>query len=337
LLSKYGAFVCRTTILSSMQTTEKHDPKLAELLILDELFDLTLYKELNALTRGKYTALFDQLIPIETKHVHAWQTFFGNRIERLDVSRRIKLFVLVSVCRIFGESAMHLILEAIEVRGVRKYVRIWKEYQHTTLGDAVHEILEDELRHEDMLVAGVIDQQISPQSIQSIFLGFNDGLTEMLGAVAGFFAAFQSIAPILIASLTVTAAGAFSMAAGAYVGASSSNEIEATENGKREFLHQRQHTDTVVHPLQAAFLVGFSYLLGALIPLLPVFAGARSIFISIIVGICFVILVSTILSFLSGMNILRRIATNIFIIALAVLVTYLIGTVVKILFGISVT
>jgi hypothetical protein len=49
-----------------------------------------------------------------------------------------------------------------------------------------------------------------------------------------------------------------------------------------------------------------------------------------------VIVVSTILSFLSGMDVQRRITLNLVIIAIAVTVTYAIGLLAKQLWGISV-
>jgi vacuolar iron transporter family protein len=49
-----------------------------------------------------------------------------------------------------------------------------------------------------------------------------------------------------------------------------------------------------------------------------------------------VVLVSTILSFLSGMDIKRRIALNLIIITVAVTVSYTIGLAAKLLWGITV-
>lgn len=45
--------------------------------------------------------------------------------------------------------AIHLVLEAIEIHGVRKYLTLWEAYQRDPLGAAVREVLEDEFRHED--------------------------------------------------------------------------------------------------------------------------------------------------------------------------------------------
>ena len=43
-------------------------PKLAKQLVLDELFDLSLYQSLRNVAGGELQAILDQLIPIESRH-----------------------------------------------------------------------------------------------------------------------------------------------------------------------------------------------------------------------------------------------------------------------------
>ena len=70
----------------------------------------------------------------------------------LDLGRRIKLRVLLAACRLFGNGAIHLVLEAIEVHGVRKYLDVWSRYRDGPLAEALREILVDEFKHEDLVV-----------------------------------------------------------------------------------------------------------------------------------------------------------------------------------------
>jgi vacuolar iron transporter family protein len=88
--------------------------------------------------------VLDELIQVETRHVAFWQEFFDlKELVALDSGRRLKLVMLAGVCRIFGNAAIHVVLEAIEVHGVRKYLRIWERYRDGPLGGAVRGILED--------------------------------------------------------------------------------------------------------------------------------------------------------------------------------------------------
>jgi VIT1/CCC1 family predicted Fe2+/Mn2+ transporter len=200
----------------------------------------------------------------------------------------------------------------------------------------VREVLEDEFRHEDTVVTGHEACALSPERIRNIFLGLNDGLVEILGAVSGFFGAFGDAVTVLIAGSTVAVAGALSMAAGAYVASSSEAEVRQTEAGRRRFLGEPSAgAESVESPFAGAAVVGISYLAGALIPVLPVLAGARSALPSVLTAGAMIILVSTILAFLSGMNVRRRIATNVVIIAAAVGVTYALGLLTMRLWGIA--
>jgi predicted membrane protein (TIGR00267 family) len=314
------------------------EARLARTLVLDELFDLALYRQLRTIAGAQMRSVLDQLIPIETRHAAFWQDFFGLEIRRLDLWRALKLRLIMLVCRLFGDRAILLVLEAIEIYGVRKYLTLWEAHRQEPLGKAVHTILEDELRHEDQVVSASGDRRVDPESIRNLFLGFNDGLVEILGAVAGFFAAFTDAASILVASSTVAVAGAFSMSAGAYVASSSEHEMTRLDQERRAFLGEgSEGAGPVARPLRAALLVGVSYLLGAIVPVLPVALGARSIAVPIVTGALVTVVVSAILAFLSGMRLGRRLTTNVAILGAAVAVTYLIGLAAKAIWGISVS
>jgi len=82
--------------------------------------------------------------------------------------------------------------------------------------------------------------------------------------------------------------------------------------------------------------VGGSYIAGAMVPVLPVLFGAKDALPSLLTAGSMIILVSMVLAFLSGMDIKKRILTNLVIIACAVAITYAIGIVAKTLWGVSV-
>ncbi len=313
------------------------DHALAKKLILDELFDLSLYTALRDVTTGDLQKMLDELILIEKTHFAFWQEFFQLTIPSLDLGRRVKLRVLTLACRLFGASAVHLVLEAIEVYGVRKYLSLWGASKAAPLGDAVRKILEDELQHEDTVVTGLTRRKINPERIRNIFFGLNDGLVEILGAVSGFFAAFGNGATVLLAASTTAVAGSLSMAAGAYVASSSEQEVARTERGKRRFLGEDTGPEeTRESPLGSALLIGVSYFAGALVPVFPVLFGATSAVASVVAAGGLILVVSLVLAFLSGMEIKRRVVTNLVIIAAAVGITYAIGLLTKALWGISV-
>jgi vacuolar iron transporter family protein len=311
--------------------------RLARQLVLDEILDLSLYRSLRKVARGRLLGVLDELIQIEARHVAFWQGFFDlKHLVRLDLGRRLKLFVLIGTCRLFGTAAIHIVLEAIEVHGVRKYLRVWNRYRDTPLGAAVREVLEDEFKHEDMVVTGAAEHRINPDTVRNVFLGLNDGLVEILGAVSGFFAAFGKSLAVLAGGFTVAVAGALSMAAGAYIAAGSEAEVRATEEERQLFLGETVVRRAAEGPLASALVVGVGYFAGALVPVLPVLFGATGMLPTVLTAGTIIVAVSTIVAFISGMDVRRRIVLNLIITGLAVVVTYSIGLLAKALWGIAV-
>ncbi len=314
-----------------------HDQRLARTLILDELFDLSLYKALRQITKQDTQKVLDELILVETQHLAFWQKFFDSKLATLDLGRRLKLRFILLTCRLFGATAVHLALEAIEVYGVRKYLSLWKSYKGQPLGHALEGILLDEFKHEDTLVTQLTERKINPEKIRNIFLGLNDGLVEILGAVSGFFGAFGDAATVLIAASTTAVAGSLSMAAGAFAALNSEKEVKATEFDKKQFLGEEAGSSEMEEqPLASALFVGGAYIVGAMVPVLPVLFGAKDALASLLTAGSMIVLISTLLAFLSGMDIKRRILMNLVIITIAVGITYAIGTAARTLWGVSV-
>jgi len=313
------------------------DARLGRRLVLDEIFDLSLYRALHAIAPGDLRRVLEALIPVETRHVAFWQKFFGlEHVTRLDLGRRLRLAVIAGVCRIFGATAIHIVLEAIEVHGVKKYLDVWKRYGDGPLGAAVREVLEDEFKHEDEVVSGEAERRINPEKVRNVFLGLNDGLVEILGAVSGFFAAFNSSVAVITAGFTVGVAGALSMAAGAYIGAGSEAELRDTEDARKRFLGETVTSEVAESPLASAAVVGIGYFIGAVVPVLPVVFGARTVWPTVLTGGTMIVLVSAIVAFISGMDVRRRILLNVVITGLAVVVTYTLGLLTKRLLGVAI-
>src|SRR5215813_4885750 len=320
-----------------VRTANGSDPRLARRLVLDEIFDLSLYRALLPVAPASLRGTLEALIADEARHVAFWQHFFGlEHVTRLDVGRRLRLALIIAACRLFGASAIHVVLEAIEVHGVKKYLDVWQRYGEGPLPAAVREILEDEFKHEDAIVTGEEDRRINPERVRNVFLGLNDGLVEILGAVSGFFAAFSSTAAVVTAGFTVGVAGSLSMAAGAYIGAGSEAELREIEDGRRRFMGEAVTSGAPESPFVAAAVVGLGYLVGAVVPVMPVLFGARSIWPTVLTDGAMIVVVSTIVAFISGMNVRRRIALNVVITGLAVIVTYVLGLVTKRLLGVQV-
>jgi vacuolar iron transporter family protein len=313
------------------------DLRLAKTLILDELFDLSLYRKLQSISNPELQKILAELIPVEVGHFAFWQHFFKLKIPSLNTGLKIKRFFVFCACRLFGAPAMDLVLEAIEVYGVRKYLDVWKRYKDEPLGEAVKGVLEDEFKHEDVLVTRLKDRIINPDRVRNIFLGMNDGMVEILGAVSGFFASLGQNSLVLVAGLTTAVAGGLSMAAGTYAAMSSENEVRQTQEEKSRFLGESKGPGLRVESAtRSAAVVGISYFVGSSFPLFPVLLGAQTPLPSILTGGSMILLVSVTLAFLSGMAVKKRALTNFVLITIAVGISYTIGFLVRRLLGIQV-
>jgi len=113
--------------------------------------------------------------------------------------------------------------------------------------------------------------------------------------------------------------------------------VRATEIGRRRFVGETVPAEDVGDsPLGSALVIGASYFAGSLVPVLPMLFGATTALPSLLVAGSLIVLVSMVLAFLSGMEVRRRVATNLVIIAAAVGITFAIGFVTKLVWGVSV-
>ena len=79
-----------------------------------------------------------------------------------------------------------------------------------------------------------------------------------------------------------------------------------------------------------------SYLTGAVVPVLPVLAGATTALPSALTAGSLIIIVSMVLAFLSGMEMKRRVVANLVTIAAAVGVMFAIGLIANRVWGVPV-
>ncbi|MDE0213044.1 MAG: VIT1/CCC1 transporter family protein [Deltaproteobacteria bacterium] len=316
-------------------TEPRNDPLVLKV-ARDEAFDMALYVRLREMETGEVHNVLSRLVTVERGHVAFWADFAGLDDSSLDRVQRLRLSLLVLLRRCFGVAMTFLILEAIEIYGVKKYWALWDRYKDTPYGPRIRGILRDEFGHEDEIVAGLTGRRLNPERVRDLFLGLNDGLVEVLGSVAGFYASFGHPAYVAVASLTVAVAGSISMAAGVLASSRSQREVQRIENAKRNFFDPEMKPPEETRPLSAAVSVGISYFVGAMFPIFPVLLGAVSPLWSIAVGVAMVVLVTAFLSVMSGMEVRPRVLQNLLLVFGAVGVTYVLGTLVKQFWNISV-
>ncbi len=304
-------------------------PVFSSTLVLDEMADLALYQQFRRLaSQPELCRLFDRLIVEEQKHVAFWRKRITDAPAGLDIWRSLKVQGLTLFGRLFGVSGMLLVLEAVEVHGIRKYLDLWATAPEGALRTDIKSILKDELQHEDTMITQIAGRNVRPEGIRNAFLGFNDGSVEILGAVSGFSTAFSDVSHVLVAGFTVAVAGALSMAVGAFMATSAEREVVALDQLRRRALSieaEEREYKGVASPMKAALVVGVTYLIGAFVPIIPFLFGAKNALPSILLSGILILCVSASLAFLSGMRIRRRLLINGGLIAFAVLISTFLG------------
>ncbi len=300
-------------------------PSIQRALLQGELADLDLYRRLRLRATGSFAQVLDGFIATETRHAAYWKNLFDLSLTAPSLSGRIRNILILLTVRCFGERAGYILLESVETHGIALYLNLWKTIDDPAMKQGLHTILTEELLHEDEAATGGT-QTINAGLIRNVFLGFNDGSVEILGAVNGLVAALGQPHLVAIAASTVSIAGALSMAAGAYMSTHAEHEIEKNLFLKEAFLQTSSSHASLPSPWKAACLVGVSYLVGAAVPVAPFLLGATHALWSILLSGGLILCVSAILAFLSGMNIWKRMLLNGFIIAIAVSISYGIGS-----------
>lgn len=111
--------------------------------------------------------------------------------------------------RIFGLTFGIKLLERSEGKAVKSY----KELDESLA--LMDEIIEDEERHEEELIAMIDEEKLNYMG--SVVLGLNDALVELTGALAGYTFAFQNTRLIALTGLITGISASLSMAASEYL------------------------------------------------------------------------------------------------------------------------
>jgi VIT1/CCC1 family predicted Fe2+/Mn2+ transporter len=191
---------------------------------------------------------------------------------------------------------------------------------YTQIVEAIPEakkIIAEEETHENTLI-GLIDEE-KLKYAGAIVLGLNDALVELTGALAGLTFALQNTRIIALAGLITGIAASFSMSASSYLSARAEGE------GKNH--------------LKSAVYTGIAYIITVLLlvaPYLiftnPFFAMIITIAIAILIIFCFNYYISVAKDYSFKSRFLEMVLINLVVTG----ITFLIGLVIREIFGINI-
>lgn len=208
----------------------------------NEINDYYMYKSLAEIEPD--LELREELLRIskmEEKHAAFWKKFVekrGGKVPEVKPGKK-KVILLKLLRKLFNPIVVISILEMGEVAGFQQYYKFLKE-QGIHLDEyeqkALKNIILDEIAHETVFrekekVFGTLS------NVRDFVLGMNDGLVEILGAVAGLSAVYvHQPRMVAISGLIVGIAGALSMGIGAYISVRSQRQVNEALKEKMEVL-----------------------------------------------------------------------------------------------------
>jgi len=272
----------------------------------NEITEHAIYKKL-AHKDKKNGALLERIADDELWHYEVWKGITETDVK----AERPKVVFYEILAFLFGITFALKIMENGEEKAQKKYGELVKEHPE------IKGLIDDEGRHESELL-GLIDEERLVY-VGSMVLGMNDALVELTGTLAGLTFALRDNQLISLAGLITGIAAALSMAASEYL----STRMES--GGK--------------NPGRAALYTGIAYVVTVILIILPFFLPVSpyvSIAITILVGVVIIAIFTFYVSVVQDISFRRRFAEMASISIGVALLSFLIGSVVRIFLGVDV-
>ncbi len=281
---------------------------------VDEYIDGAIYRwlsrapYLSRLSRG----VLLEMASHEERHYRFWSGVSGGCRVRF-VWARVLAALLMAL--LFGATVTIKALERKENETIQRYRGVLKYFEGSERAE-LESIIEDEVRHENILMEKIGEERI--KYLGFIVLGLSDAIIEISGIHAGTLGVYEDTVKAGIAGLIAGIAASMAMAAAAYA--------QAKQGG-------------MGRPATSAMYTGIAYFLTAVILAIPYFI-VHQIFIafaiSIVLSIIILAYISTYGSILYGRNYLREITETTLIILGVSAALYFIGDLVSRFLGIRV-
>lgn len=275
----------------------------------NEMTSHVIYRMLSQTIRDPHNRdVMRQISAEELKHYQTLKGLTGQDV-RPD---RLKVAFFYVINRLFGLTFGIKLLEKGEESAVDVYAALLAAHPQ------VAELVQDEETHEDRLIEMIDEEKLN--YIGSVVLGLNDALVELTGALAGFTFAFQNTQLIAVTGLITGISASLSMASS-------------------EYLSSIQETGDRDRALKSALYTGLAYVLTVSVLILPFLLLANpfaSLGVSLFAAVLIIFVFNYYISVAKDTPFKRRFL-EMALISLGVSgFSFLIGILVKTVFGIEV-
>jgi VIT1/CCC1 family predicted Fe2+/Mn2+ transporter len=307
----------------------------------EELFDSEVYLELGEKESDPVAKAFlFRMAEMEKKHASIWKEISekrGIRIGKLGIKDKLMIKFYGIIRKVLGLELTLKLLESNEENDIEKYNELAKsEELDDNEREKMREISIDEAVHEEMLTT------IKAKDVSDFVYGISDGLIEVLAATSGIAGAVSNPLVVALSGLIVGISGTLSMSIGAYLSTKSEKEINEHKREKvkiqklvdrgevskklSQILSELGIKDKIAQdisphlvdvaediiapkvdesPLKSSAVTGLSYIVGAIIPIIPYFlrlGGMLGLITSYVIAGISIFLVGFMIGLLSDVN-----------------------------------
>ena len=191
-----------------------------------ERLSYELYSKLEKIERNKQLKRkLKELKELDVKHIKVWTEIYKElNIPAKENANKIELFLFVLLRRLFGSGLTLSVINSLENRKVSDLSKIFDfipdKQREKVVNYLVEELYQERILKKESWESGVLSH------IRDVVFGMNDGLVEVLAAVAGFTGAIHNNLLIAVAGTIVGLSGTISMAVGAYLSSKSEKDLE---------------------------------------------------------------------------------------------------------------
>ena len=266
------------------------------------------YLKLAGAVKDEHNAqIIKRIASEELKHYQIWKSYTEQDI----APNKLRVNFYFWLSKVLGLTFGIKLMELGEEKAQENYAALIDSIPEAK------EILAEEEKHEDELL-GMLDEE-SLKYAGSVVLGLNDALVELTGSLAGLTFAFRDTQVIALAGLITGIAASFSMAASEYLSAKS-------EGGEKS-------------PMKSAIYTGIAYILTVTILIFPYLIATNykvSLLWTIINAILVIAIFNFYISVAKGFNFKKRFFEMSFISLGIALLSFVIGNIIRNVFGIDI-
>jgi VIT1/CCC1 family predicted Fe2+/Mn2+ transporter len=191
-----------------------------------ERLSYEIYSKLEVIEHNtKLKKKLKELRNLDVNHIKIWESVYKDMgLPITKKSHRLEILSFLLLRRVFGAGLTLSVINSMENRKVSDLSKVFEDMsekeKYKIVDYLVEELYQERLLKKESWEKGVLSH------IRDVVFGMNDGLVEVLAAIAGFTGAIHNNLIIAVAGIIVGLSGTLSMAVGAYLSSKSEKDLD---------------------------------------------------------------------------------------------------------------